>query len=931
MGSGQDELLNAEAVADAYIWTDDRFLNSYNLYGELPIITVAEVLSILRRKNNLNEQEYYQKLLLLRAANCRFVPFDEEEIIYHLKKASIKDIQILETPELAILRRYAASCILTKDIIQLPMSATGLPLPHCPQGEIETVLNLLFSVRRTIHILWSDDKLKQNEIVAYADWLLQNFWFNIAALLTIHDKRPGPEQQKELLGNDFVSLLVQGISLANNRIWKRNDVKPPRDRYVQWLTSRFPQDLESIKLFSRQLRRVFLQDIWIKTGSQHERKANQLILSEFISELPAPLKDWVRLPRSALRRIGIRQYAAVETPDWKFSAESFWNAAERAIRKGISRISSVEVNRQFDIKPAIKGETIELHFNPKDSDNSFVLSDPAFTVVDHTVSERLENLKKYKIWFDMPNPDLEKKATELARNENTPERMIQLNFLRKKSPAYSYEILRRKLNDREQITTNDFRPPPLRRLVTHLRLPHGAEEMTFSQIISQAASTLIQDEGFFETFRRLSTLPSCLPISLVDQYKLLTQEQKNVWHEKLKGLLHSPISQIQYLWLILQSGDDKETIGKAESIIALLFSDGGELAFEAFRILLQWTFEQIHEQGITSCPTAYLLAASWTHAVRLHNLLGACSSQKTIADYFRAICKINPHDAFESTPHLVGDVVHPRMLRRVTLLAHGIMTAASNNEAALEIKDIKKEMEKLCFHQTTNGLVPKADLLVNPTTYYDHLDSFFSKAREQIFSPLFGDIAKICSASEIEQQADTTLSVLIENQKDLNQWILLHAFQGPKGFPGSLKEKISKLLLSVRSVNLRDFENNTLRLILLWITNEARLLDNEKVIGHVKGELSALANYFASNVSNHNQDEGRVHTLIEAAYSLANVDRGPVSGVRNFIETVSAVKQAWPSAANYMLPLFNRLVFSLPEATAVELWPFVLAIRRTAK
>jgi hypothetical protein len=504
--------------------------------------------------------------------------------------------------------------------------------------------------------------------------------------------------------------------------------------------------------------------------------------------------------------------------------------------------------------------------------------------------------------------------------------------LRKKSPINFYKSLQKSLENGEQIIDRKFAPLPIDRLLNHLRLPLDPANASFSCLIEKSASILIREEGLSEAFRRLSTIPVLLPQLFIEQFKQLTPAQRNEWHKKSMAELYSPLSKIQYLRLILNSKDDSASLGEAEAIIKSLFSEEDVSAFEAFKNILQWTYDRIREQTAKPYPASYLLATSWTHAVRLHNILSHCSTQKSIAGYFEQLFRPNPHDAFAFMPKVDGDLVHPRLLRRTTLLAHGLMAAMTNNEAALKVPGLKEEMRKLCFYVVEGGgVVPKLDLLVNPLAYYNNLDTFLATDRDKMLAPLLGDDAKMCSVGALEEQTDATLSALIDNPQNKNQWILLHTFQGPICFSGSLKEKVRTLLLKTQFSNFIDFENSLLRLVLFLIMNQAKLLNDEEVFGHAKSELVSLARQFAERSSSRAEDKEHADILMEAThYMVGNVNQ-PADAAKAFCETVSSFLDVWPSAADHLLPLFNRLIFSLPEFAALELWPLVLRLRREAR
>jgi hypothetical protein len=100
------DLFRYEAVEWDILWIDDRAINKHPLRDSAPIIGINEILIALRERECMDKHEYYDILLRLRAENFRYIPLDDAEILYHLRKASIKDGVVSETKSLGIVRSH---------------------------------------------------------------------------------------------------------------------------------------------------------------------------------------------------------------------------------------------------------------------------------------------------------------------------------------------------------------------------------------------------------------------------------------------------------------------------------------------------------------------------------------------------------------------------------------------------------------------------------------------------------------------------------------------------------------------------------------------------------------------------------------------------------------------------------------------------------
>src|SRR5205814_2286850 len=70
-------LLQCQTQPGEVLWFDDRWVNGYLRRDSTPIVGISEVLKALVSAGALTADEYYARLIRLRAANVRFLPLDE--------------------------------------------------------------------------------------------------------------------------------------------------------------------------------------------------------------------------------------------------------------------------------------------------------------------------------------------------------------------------------------------------------------------------------------------------------------------------------------------------------------------------------------------------------------------------------------------------------------------------------------------------------------------------------------------------------------------------------------------------------------------------------------------------------------------------------------------------------------------------------------
>ena len=141
---------------------DDRFLNRHPyIDGDIKtakVITTLELLRDLYRRKILTVEEFQKCKTQLRHACYFFVPFDEDELMFHIKGSNVRDGKLIETPDLRAIR---------ENLLRVRMS-DWLSLPD--EGPwIENIFKVFNSALKHV---WEDES-ELNTILARSDWLFE--------------------------------------------------------------------------------------------------------------------------------------------------------------------------------------------------------------------------------------------------------------------------------------------------------------------------------------------------------------------------------------------------------------------------------------------------------------------------------------------------------------------------------------------------------------------------------------------------------------------------------------------------------------------------------------------------------------------------------------------------------------------------------------
>ncbi|HEY1728279.1 MAG TPA: hypothetical protein VGG22_07900 [Candidatus Baltobacteraceae bacterium] len=99
------------AAENEILAVDDRVVTSYERTGKgALVVSTLDLLNALRGPE-LPDGRYYQILHSARKGGLFFIPLDASEILYFLRRASVRDGLVQETAELRVLRRYLGACL----------------------------------------------------------------------------------------------------------------------------------------------------------------------------------------------------------------------------------------------------------------------------------------------------------------------------------------------------------------------------------------------------------------------------------------------------------------------------------------------------------------------------------------------------------------------------------------------------------------------------------------------------------------------------------------------------------------------------------------------------------------------------------------------------------------------------------------------------
>lgn len=923
-----ETLFSFEAEQSDVVWADDRMVNSYPARGSVPIVGVIEVLQALVGAGSMGPGEYYDKLERLRAANVRFVPVEQDEILYHLRRVEIKDTGVVESRPLRTLRRYVAACLTRSDDLQRPPMPEGAPNQF---GEIAFIVGINRVVADALIEVWKANE-EDYRCRVLSEWLLSDMYLDLPTLARITWAQTTEEDDSYRLAVELSGLVIQAMQLD---LWGTESDPSPRRRYLDWLyerilSKRFEADPGLIAGVADSVRE-YLVDMREEAEKKGQASEISLLLGLFYSDLPKPLQKELSLDADLMESISVRYSKATTIGEFSFDADEFGRAASKAVNGRETQIAPIDHDAEVTFAPLEQqSHSNGMRLVNPDGDETEV-KDDILVVLSDSAAEREAILRENRRWFDCSEDEFQQVVAEIASNDDPQWRLDETEAWRSSSVAMFYTDLHDRLAQYPVFELSDLRPPDAEALVRHLRLVLEADsDEAFLSVLDMAATALIREEGLFVAIERLAGLPVSLPTSLTEAVATLSAADRRSLFRQLLKASGSPPSKIHAIRLLNRFSEDTEAYFRlARRMATQLFTVRGAEEFDAFAAVLKWVSDDFdHWSEARSWTPETRLAMVWAHAHRLFAIL--MSTGATVAwikhTFNQSVRQRMSSEVFEREPDYWFDVTHPRRVNRGNFLLAGISYGFDNkaqrvgNEASLE---------------NAKGL-SELSLLRDPTLARNKLNSFLGGDRGEQLSHLLGpEQASVYSRQALKSLVEDKFANREEPEQEHLFWASIYAVIGD--LP-PYEELVSRLEEAIQQTDFVDLarSNTQTGMIALHTASQLKLnIGNEDLRCYLKEQLVSVTGLLAELDSSSDErtsvealmEHAGLSTLMDTALAIA-VATSPSKEVHpKFASLINQLVSVWPSTASFFKLVALRLCEELPVSQSKHYWPLLLRLR----
>ncbi|HQU81687.1 MAG TPA: hypothetical protein PKY59_01090, partial [Pyrinomonadaceae bacterium] len=774
------------------ICIDDRALTKHTGREEnqtfIPMISISELLSALLFNGEIDQEKYYELLLELRRSNFRYIPIGDDEIFYHLNLASVKNGNVLENEGLSILRQYHASCLLDKEFLQMTADQFS-ETPFITQG-IELTANAIAKV-------WKDDKSDDEIKTARADWILDNLYTGNLGCSHLWHETPLVEKANNEINSlafDICNLLMRGLMLDDGLDLLKDNQK--LSRFFDWLndrviTTRYVSSPEVKKAIARQLEGRFKVAHSQNHRTPQEKLYTGIFMGKFFLNLPVSVAKEINLDQEILNWMKIRFGNTVTIPGANFNADEYWRTIEKSFAGETVSLKSADTNKEYLFLPESSQEKTDIDqlfptFKVTDLEGNQIdeIQDPSFGIFNADEKTRLEVINKLRSWFDCNQTEFEKQANEIAQTSDSIERVTRFYKVRETSMVYYYRNLEDSFRKREIITWQELMPPSAENLAGYFRLPLCTNEKDISQIWSEAADSLLNEEELPVAISRIASLPVKMPEAVIKRFLQLPNNEKVELLKQLSPVWASPVQLLHLTNLAVRSlPSDNESISEiAKELLSRLYEQNEEAdIFAAFHATLSFVSDEFYfwEEVLKLSPEI-TLAVMWGHATRLYNIQRVLGIEpKNIVSGINNRRGSYFFESLARKPELWNDCVYPRRVSRTDFLTHAAAKIfAGIDEDILESIKIPELIRKEVFRPNENDEVPipSAKLLFDPILSDNKLESLFGGDRFEALSSIIGiENIEILKSENLKQSLKIYLERMKDDPKESKNWIMVYA------------------------------------------------------------------------------------------------------------------------------------------------------------
>lgn len=750
-------ILKTMLQSNSIILFDDRAINKYFKTDKANVFTINDLLYTLFQSSILSKDIYYQKLLLLREKKLLFIPFSEDELIYHLINAKIENNKLVETNELRIMRKHFAFTIQYLQYLSIKNKDVNI-------SEIPIFTNINKVIENIYYELWNIDKDKWD---IYVNYLEENFYtLNLGYFL------------KDAVDNLNEKLLVS-LSLSSLIYIGFFMISKEQDTYINKIETKF---LKPILYNNKSLFKEFIKTLKTYLLQNYEDKEQDILNSlqtSFIKKLPFNIRNEL-----------IEDIEIIEKFNF-IRPMKLWDKTVDFDKLLIKIESALNENKKEffeDFNIYIEEDKILTQNNTTLEIRDF-LDD--FFILSQNRSQRKQILEKNEDWIDCKKNRKKEIIKKIQSIVDPIKRFKEFEKYKKLSPEHYYESL---LNDSKKTKSIDFDyliPENLLLVSNYFRYELISNYEKNKKI---AITELLKDNDLSRSLHKIFALPQELPIQVYVRVSKLSHNEQVELLKRYINTVATPLNIFHLVKLINKTAKNERFAKRIIRRILNKFSEEPLTKIKAYLSVYKYIYYKFKKEFELEKNLLYML--SWGHTDRIfRNFLALGFELKQLEKIFNEKAKFDSSEIFNIESRL--NVLHPLELDEVSFLFKGLNYSL---EKKLELVDISN-FKKYALMENINKEIPSYKLFKDYSLLDNECNSFMDKDYKNFFSYLYNDESDVFSKNILMNFVNNTINDLKKNPDKVELYNILKVI-----FDNSCVYESNKKDLLVLMLNI-DFEN----------------------------------------------------------------------------------------------------------------------------
>ncbi|OGI06918.1 MAG: hypothetical protein A2Y40_10235 [Candidatus Margulisbacteria bacterium GWF2_35_9] len=856
----------------------------------------------------------------MRKENVCYLPITKDEIIWYLKRASVKDGILIETNDLGIIRKYTASSFYYNDNLQRPSKANESPNKL---GEIPYIISITRSITDAFIGIWNDETISETDCKAYSNWLFENLYQDEIPFLV----NPAIKNESYLVAINLSGLLVQGIEF-NPKLRDR------RKNYFDWLycsviSPRVISSPNFYDTFIKYIKELLMSASLRNVEKQHE-DVTLSILQQYYEDLPGEIYDKLSSDEEFMKALGFEKLNLVYVGDLIFHLNQFYPSLKKIVNGEEIVITTCKQNYTITFKPYRHNNKYGFQFKHPVTGEIKKVADDVFGILLESKSDRDIFIQEHRFWFDCDQQCYNSCMDDIS-HLNPQEAIDYVGKWKRGSYTIFYRQLNAKVQRNEGVQLDEMIPLSIEGLIRHLRINDLNEKLNIEFLIEDIATKIMEEEGLYVACERLAGLPVIFPQVLIDKICTLNDQEQRSFIKKMLKTANSPMSTMHFAFIL------SHFVSKGNNFVRLLkktlnyiLSESYRTEFELFHKILRWVDEEFSTklQFVNLNPFCRS-AIVWEHGHRLYSILKAngintSSFQQFLSERPQKII----HETFKRNPAYWNDVSNPRRLNYKTFLLMGISYAIAQSSKEMEFDFIRGKCRKITFPNEKLPDMPDFWLLSDPSLACNCLNSFLGNEREgQLCRLLKEKSIPNLNSAQLYSAAKESIEKLMSNFKDDSAWLLLASVTGGCPIYEPLRNDIKQLFNSINISELLDKEGSRAIFHLLQFLNAQLLTVADKSLGeYLEKQLAELLKYLNS--------KGKKTDIIslacaELALNLSIVygNIGEGNSEAKFVQIIDNFLDIWMKLLPGLPWTIKRMYFESSISNSKAFWPLLMKLR----